>query len=136
MEYSRKVPTTCTRKVRHGLTTVALLAISACASEPLSPFLDNPDIVGKILQVESHELGRRLLVEQQGGSYFEQHAGSVIWITIISETTAVFDLRSGAPTPVTAAVLQTGLQVELTSTGPIQESDPPQAVADTLGIRP
>ena len=132
----------CTRKVLHGLTIVALLSMasSACSSEPLSPFLDTPDVVGKILQVESHELGRRLLVEQQGGSYFEQHGGSVIWITIISDTTVseitvIFDLRSGSPTPVTAAALQTGLQVELTSTGPIQESDPPQAVADTLGIR-
>lgn len=129
---------TCTRSVRHGLTTVVLLmmASSACSPEPLSPFLDNPDIVGKILQVESHELGRRLLVEQQGGSYFEQHGGSVIWITIISETTVVFDLRGDSPTQVSAAALQTGLQIELTSTGPIQESNPPQAVADTLGIRP
>ena len=134
---------TCTRKVLHGLTIVALLLMagSACSSEPLSPLLDNPDIVGKILQVESHELGRRLLVEQQGGSYFEQHGGFVILITIISDTTVsgttvIFDLRSGSPTPVTAAALQTGLQVELATTGPIQQSDPPQAVADTLGIRP
>ena len=114
--------------------TSVLVLLAACSTVPSDPIDGAPTIVGDITMVDTSQDQLRVLVEEnpevqeplEGG-------GSKIWFRIVEET-AVFDIRSGSVIRVSGQSLQIGLEVEALANGPIQDSYPQQASAETIVI--
>ena len=107
----------------------AVVFFAGCSSVPSDPIVGEPTIVGQITMVESSAARLRVLVEENP----EVQQGSKIWFTIVEQTN-VFNGRGVTTKRVSARWLEVGLKVEGLASGPIAESYPAQATAETIVI--
>ena len=113
---------------------LSMLVVLAACTVPSDPIDGPPTIVGNITIVDANPDQLRVLVEENAEVQEPLEAGGAkIWFRIVEET-AVFDIRSGSVIRVSGQSLEVGLEVEALANGPIQDSYPQQAWAETIVI--
>jgi hypothetical protein len=105
-----------------------LVLTAACDSVPADPIVGEPTIVGEITTLDSSGVQLRILVEERP----EVQQGEKIWFSIGG--TDVFDARGPTVIRASRQSLRVGLEVEGLADGPILESYPAQAHAQTIVI--